>query len=68
MVVADELDADWSRVRVAQAPGDEARYGNQDTDGSRSLRHFFQPMRRVGASARTMLSLAAAAPWGVPVQ
>ena len=45
MVVADELDADWSRVRVAQAQGDEARYGNQDTDGSRSLRHFFMPMR-----------------------
>ena len=55
MVVADELDADWSKVRVAQAPGDEARYGNQDTDGSRSLRHFFMPMRRAGAAARTML-------------
>ena len=68
MVVADELDADWSRVRVAQAQADEARYGNQDTDGSRSLRHFFQPMRRVGASARTMLEQAAAAQWGVPVQ
>src|SRR5262249_33307794 len=35
MIVADELEADWARVRVAQAPGDEARYGNQDTDGSR---------------------------------
>ena len=55
MVVADELDADWSKVRVAQAPGDEARYGNQDTDGSRSLRHFFMPLRRAGAAARTML-------------
>ncbi|MCW5361183.1 hypothetical protein IGA71_33385, partial [Pseudomonas aeruginosa] len=33
MVVADELEADWSRVKVIQAPGDEARYGNQDTDG-----------------------------------
>ena len=52
MVVADELEADWSRVRVKQAPGDEKRYGNQDTDGSRSLRHFFQPMRRCGAAAR----------------
>ena len=55
MVVADELDADWSKVRVAQAPGDEARFGNQDTDGSRSLRHFFMPMRRAGAAARAML-------------
>src|SRR3984885_6454262 len=35
MVVADEMEADWSRVRVAQAPGDEKIYGNQDTDGSR---------------------------------
>ena len=67
MVVADELDADWSKVRVAQAPGDEARYGNQDTDGSRSLRHFFMPLRRVGAAARTMLEQAAAQQWGVPV-
>jgi isoquinoline 1-oxidoreductase beta subunit len=67
MVVADELDADWSRVRVAQAPGDESRYGNQDTDGSRSMRHFFMPMRRVGAAARSMLESAAAAEWKVPV-
>ena len=67
MVVADELDADWSKVRVAQAPGDEARYGNQDTDGSRSLRHFFMPLRRAGAAARAMLEEAAARQWGVPV-
>jgi isoquinoline 1-oxidoreductase subunit beta len=67
MVVADELDADWSKVRVAQAPGDEARYGNQDTDGSRSLRHFFMPLRRAGAAARTMLEQAAAQQWGVPI-
>lgn len=68
MVVADELDADWEQVRVAQAPGDEPRYGNQDTDGSRSLRHFFGPMRRAGAAARTMLEEAAAQEWGVPVE
>ena len=61
MVVADELGANWDRVRVAQADGDEARYGNQDTDGSRSLRHFFMPLRRVGAGARMMLEQAAAA-------
>lgn len=67
LVVADELEADWSRVRVAQAPGDEEKYGNQNTDGSRSLRHFFEPMRRCGASARMMLEAAAAAAWGVPV-
>jgi isoquinoline 1-oxidoreductase beta subunit len=67
MIVADELEADWKRVRVKQAPGDEQRYGNQDTDGSRSTRHFFDPMRRCGAAARTMLEAAAAAQWKVPV-
>ncbi|MFD2816450.1 hypothetical protein ACFSYD_21890 [Paracoccus aerius] len=48
--------------------GDEPTYGNQDTDGSRSLRHFFDPMRRAGAAARQMLREAAAAEWGVPVE
>ena len=67
MIVADELEADWKRVRVRQATGDEKRYGNQDTDGSRSTRHFFDPMRRCGAAARTMLEGAAAARWKVPV-
>ena len=55
MIVADELEADWKRVRVVQAPGDEKTYGNQDTDGSRSTRHFFKPMRTCGASVRMML-------------
>lgn len=67
LVVADELEAQWPRVRVIQAPADETRYGSQDTDGSRSMRHFFEPMRRVGAAARMMLEGAAAAHWGVPV-
>jgi isoquinoline 1-oxidoreductase beta subunit len=67
MVVAEELDADWARVKVVQAPGDEPRYGNQDTDGSRSLRHFLQPMREVGAAMRLMLEMAAAKRWGVDV-
>jgi isoquinoline 1-oxidoreductase beta subunit len=67
MVIADELEADWSRVRVTQAQADEVRFGNQDTDGSRSVRHFFEPMRRCGAAARTMLEQAAAAQWRVPL-
>src|SRR2546430_9179673 len=66
MIVADELEADWKRVRVAQAPGDQKRFGNQDTDGSRSTRHFFEPKRRCGAAARTMLETAAATRWNVP--
>jgi isoquinoline 1-oxidoreductase subunit beta len=65
MVVADEMEADWLRVRVAQAPGDEKKYGNQDTDGSRSTRHFVQPMRQCGAAMRMMLEEAAARRWGV---
>jgi isoquinoline 1-oxidoreductase beta subunit len=65
MVVAEELDADWARVKVVQAPGDEPRYGNQDTDGSRSTRHFLQPMRECGAACRLMLEMAAAKRWGV---
>src|ERR1700736_446319 len=66
MVVADEMEADWGRVRVRQAPGDEVKYGNQDTDGSRSTRHYLLPMREIGASARSMLERAAAKRWGVP--
>lgn len=67
MIVADEMEADWARVRIQQAPGDEVKYGNQDTDGSRSTRHYLQPMREVGAAARTMLEAAAAKRWNVPV-
>jgi isoquinoline 1-oxidoreductase subunit beta len=67
MVVADEMEADWTRVQVRQAPGDEAKYGNQDTDGSRSTRHYLIPMRQVGAAARMMLEAAAAKRWNVAV-
>jgi isoquinoline 1-oxidoreductase beta subunit len=67
MVVADEMEADWSRVRVRQAPGDEVKFGNQDTDGSRSTRHYLLPMRQIGAAARMMLEAAAAKRWNVAV-
>ncbi|HEY1264913.1 MAG TPA: molybdopterin cofactor-binding domain-containing protein [Terriglobales bacterium] len=65
MVLADELDADWKRVRIEQAIGD-ARYGDQDTDGSHSIRDFFPVMREAGATARQMLTEAAAQKWNVP--
>src|SRR5436305_2241391 len=65
MIVADELEADWARVRVVQAEGDEVKYGNQDTDGSRSKRNYLVPMRQIGAAARTMLEEAAAQKWNV---
>lgn len=67
MVVADEMEADWQRVTVLQAPADQTRYGNQNTDGSRSMRHFFLPMRQCGAAMRMMLERAAAARWNVPL-
>ncbi|AXA71374.1 acylaldehyde oxidase [Achromobacter insolitus] len=67
MVVADEMEARWDRVKVIQAQADEVRYGNQNVDGSRSVRHFLMPMRRVGAAARQMLEAAAAARWSVPL-
>ena len=65
MVIADEMEADWSRVSIEQAVGDEPLYGNQDTDGSRSMRHYIQPMRECGAAMRQMLEQAAAAKWGI---
>ena len=66
LVAADELDADWSRVRIEQGIGD-TRYGDQNTDGSRSIRDFYVAFRQAGASARAMLVSAAAAQWNVPV-
>ncbi|MCG7199706.1 molybdopterin-dependent oxidoreductase [Marinobacter pelagius] len=67
MVAADELGADWHQVRVEQAPANQDKYGNQNTDGSRSMRHWYEPIRRAGAAARLMLEQAAANQWGVPV-
>jgi isoquinoline 1-oxidoreductase subunit beta len=66
MILADELDADWKRVKLEQAIGDE-RYGSQNTDGSHSIREFYEPMRQAGATARMMLTQAAANKWNVPV-
>jgi len=65
LVVADELDADWKRVKIDQAIGDE-RYGEQNTDGSHSIRGFYNAMREAGATARFMLMQAAAQQWRVP--
>ena len=65
LVVADELDADWKRVRIEQAIGDK-RYGDQNTDGSHSIRSYYDAMRDAGATARFMLIQAAAQEWGVP--
>ena len=65
MIMADELGADWSKVKIVQAEGDEDKYGNQNTDGSFSVRMFYEPMRKAGATARQMLINAAAKKWEV---
>ena len=65
LVAADELDADWNQCRIEQGVGD-TRYGDQNTDGSRSIRDFYDAFRVAGASARSMLITAAAAQWNVP--
>jgi isoquinoline 1-oxidoreductase beta subunit len=64
MVLADELRADWHRVKVVQADSDP-KYGDQNTDGSRSMRQFYQPFREAGAVARQLLEEAAARIWKV---
>lgn len=65
VLVADELGADMARVKVVQADGDKA-YGDQNTDGSHSVRGMFDDLRRVGAAARMMLVASAAKRWNVP--
>jgi isoquinoline 1-oxidoreductase beta subunit len=65
MIMADELGADWSKIKIVQAEGDEDKYGNQNTDGSFSVRMFYEPMRKAGATARQMLINAAAQKWEV---
>jgi len=64
LILADEMEADWKRVKIEQAIGDE-KYGDQNTDGSHSIRSFFGVMQECGASARTMLEQAAANRWKV---
>jgi isoquinoline 1-oxidoreductase beta subunit len=64
VLIADELGAAMARVRIVQADGDKA-YGDQNTDGSNSVRGIYEDMRRAGATARTMLVAAAAKRWKV---
>jgi len=71
-LVAEELDADWSQVRVEGAPADAKRYNNlfwgeaQGTGGSTALANSYEQLRKAGASARAMLVAAAAERWNVP--
>jgi isoquinoline 1-oxidoreductase beta subunit len=63
--IADELEADWKYISVVQAIGHE-KYGNQNTDGSKSVRTILTPMRKMGATVKMMLITAAAKKWNVP--
>lgn len=64
-LIADELGASMTRVKVVQGDADKA-YGDQNTDGSSSVRQSFAELRYLGATARAMLITAAAKRWGVP--
>lgn len=65
MIVAEELEADWRRVRVEPAVAHLERYGSMTTGGSTSVREFYGPLRQAGAAAREMLCEAAARTWNV---
>jgi isoquinoline 1-oxidoreductase beta subunit len=73
-VVAEELDADWTKVRVESAPADVKLYANsilgnlQGTGGSSAMANSWMQLREAGAKARAMLLTAAAKQWLVPVQ
>lgn len=66
LIVAEELDADWSHVRVVQAPLDTKRFDRQVTGGSGAIPHSWERLRKAGATARQMLLEAAAKRWKVP--
>jgi isoquinoline 1-oxidoreductase subunit beta len=72
-VLADELDADWSLVRVESAPADSKRYANlafgtmQGTGGSSAMANSWMQLREAGAKARSLLLASAAAQWHVPL-
>src|SRR5690606_39179394 len=67
MIVAEELDADWEKVKVVQAHLDTEKYDRQVTGGSGAMPHSWERLRQAGATARQMLMEAAAKRWEVSV-
>lgn len=67
IVVAEELDADWTKIVVEQAPLDTKKFERQVAGGSGSIPHSWQRLRTAGATARQMLLEAAAKRWNVPL-
>ena len=67
MTVAEELDVDWAKVKVEQAPLDAARFERQVAGGSGSTPHSWKRLRQAGATARQMLMEAAANRWKLPL-
>ena len=68
MIIAEEMELDWSKIQVIQAPVDKDRFGNQGTGGSASVRSSWEKLRKAGAVAKEMLLEAAARKWSVPKQ
>ncbi|SDE57543.1 xanthine dehydrogenase family protein molybdopterin-binding subunit [Cellulophaga baltica] len=66
-VIADEMEADWDRVRISQAVGD-VNYGDQNTDGSKSVRLLYEEMRKIGAATKAVLIAAAAKKWEIAAE
>jgi isoquinoline 1-oxidoreductase beta subunit len=64
-IIADEMETDLKKLTIEQATGDP-KYGDQNTDGSRSIRYLYQTMREAGAAAKTLLIAAAAKKWNIP--
>ena len=74
LIIAEDLDADWSRVKIVPAPVNERIYGNpgfggmQYTAGSNAVTSYYRPLRTLGAQVRRVLLDNAARKWGVPVE